>query len=424
MKKNLLILFLLLLTASAFSQNINGRFSSSLYAFERFDTVDIGNSHWRAFQLLSLNVNKDNFSLRTYFNLETDLAKDMIDDPRLRFYNLYLEARNLFDVATLKLGRQPIFHSVVGGVFDGVNLDIKYDFLRLTGYYGANVPAYQKLELIEDWNENFILGGKLSAFFNNFRLSLGYVDKNFQPASYEASRLDNDFNPINVLIRNKSNQFRLLTGEAGYNMKDLGSLDLRYDYDINFETTSRFEANAYYTQIEDFNFNLYYNYREPLIRYNSIFSVFDFGNTWEIEGGADYKITKIFSLVGRYGTVNYRDESSQRLSAGINSNYGSILYRKNFGYAGELDGVSLYTARTFLEGMLTPSVGLSFSSYRLTASDQTNTMLTLLGGVNVRPVREFSADIQAQYLNNKIYRNDLRLFLRLNYWFNTNLNIF
>ena len=30
-------------------------------------------------------------------------------------------------------------------------------------------------------------------------------------------------------------------------------------------------------------------------------------------------------------------------------------------------------------------------------------------------------DLQLQYLNNKIYNNDVRFLFKLNYWFNTNI---
>jgi len=33
-----------------------------------------------------------------------------------------------------------------------------------------------------------------------------------------------------------------------------------------------------------------------------------------------------------------------------------------------------------------------------------------------------SFDIQGQYLNNKIYKDDWRLFFKLNFWFNTIFN--
>ena len=72
MKNILLIIFLLFLTFGAAAQNINGRISSSVYSFERFETEQISNTYYRAYQMLNLNINKDRFSLRTFMNLEDD----------------------------------------------------------------------------------------------------------------------------------------------------------------------------------------------------------------------------------------------------------------------------------------------------------------------------------------------------------------
>ena len=270
--KQILILLGIVIGLSGYSsaQNINGRFSSSLYSFERFDSLDTSESHLRAYQLLSLNINQDKFSLRSYMNFETDISKQQQDDPRLRFYNLYFEARDIFNAATLKLGRQPLFNSPGGGLFDGVDLGVKYDRFKLSAYYGANVPAYQKLEISDDWANDFVAGGKFTArILSELDFGVGYINKNFKPQEYYAIRYDVDLNPINTLVQMESNQFSLAYAEASYDMKNMFETDLRYDYDLNLMETSRFEFNGAVTRVKDFRFNVYYNYREPLIRYNS-----------------------------------------------------------------------------------------------------------------------------------------------------------
>ena len=108
---------------------------------------------------------------------------------------------------------------------------------------------------------------------------------------------------------------------------------------------------------------------------------------------------------------------------GVNTNYGSISYRKTLGYAGELDAVSLYTAHSFIEGLITPSVGFSYTNYKLSEDAEKNNLLTLLAGLNVRPWVTWSFDLQGQLLNNKIYKNDLRILFKINHWFNTNLDL-
>jgi hypothetical protein len=417
--------FILIVSSSAFSQIINGRISSSIYMFERFDTVDVSNTHLRTYQMLNLNISKDNVSLRSYMNLENDLSKKLTtDDTRLRFYNLYLEVRDLFDIATVKLGRQPQFNSVVGGVFDGANLELKKGNYKLSGFYGGNVPAYQKLKLTENWEDDYVIGASFSTTaLQNFRFGASYINKNFKVQDYWASRLDEGLNPVQVLIRNNSNQYEFVSGEVSYWQKDIIYIDTRYDYDLNYETFSKIEFSGRYEEIKDLGISVYFNHREPKVRYNSIFSVFDFGNSLEIEVGGDYRFSKNFSVLGKFANVTYEDEKSQRITGGLITSWGSLTYRKNLGYAGEMDAVSAYSARSFFEGLITPSIGIAYTSYKLSKDSEKNNLMTLLAGLNIRPFKVLSFDLQGQYMDNKIYKNDYRFFFKINYWFNTNLNL-
>lgn len=420
--KKLILVFLLAINTIVFAQNINGRFSSSVYTFERYDSLNSSENYVRAFEMLNLNLNYDKFSIRSFLNFETDLTKEQISDPRLRFYNLYLEARDLLNIATVKIGRQPIINNVVGGLFDGGSIILKHTDYKLSAFYGGNVPAYQKLEITNDFKNNFILGGKFTTtVIPNSQLSIGYVNKNFKPENYFANRLDPNLNLIEVEIENKSNQYQFVTGELNYTMPEIVQTFFRYDYDINFKQTSRFEFDARTEAVKNLGLNVYYNFREPKIRYNSIFSVFDYGNTHEIEVGADYKINQMITVIGKFGNVQYKDENSQRVAIGLSTSYGSVNYRKTFGYAGELDAISLYSGYTLFDGLLTPSVGLSYTNYKLSPEAESNSVTSLLVGTNIRPFRVLSFDLQGQYMDNKIYKNDLRLFFKLNYWFNLNI---
>jgi hypothetical protein len=175
-----------------------------------------------------------------------------------------------------------------------------------------------------------------------------------------------------------------------------------------------------YEKIKNLGLTFYTNYRQPKIRYNSIFSVFDFGNTWEVEGGGDYRFENGYTLIAKVANVNYKEESSQRLTAGLSTPFGTITGRMNFGYAGEMSSVSFYGALPLFEGYVTPSIGLSYTSYKQSSDSPTNNLTSVLGGVNVRPFRMLSFDVQGQYINNQIYKDDWRMFFKLNFWFNSN----
>lgn len=419
MKKTIMIL--ICLPALIFAQNFNGRLSSSIYSFQRFEDVNTSHNYLRTFQTAQLNLNQGKFALRTRFNLEADVAQKLVQDPRLRFYNLFLEARNIWDVLTIKLGRQSNFTGPITGVYDGLNLKLKYKNFKLVTYYGGNVPSYQKLELTEDFGKDYVAGGRLDySPVANSMISLGYVRKNLIRENYYATRLDENYDPVKVLIQNKSNKFSYVYAKAHYAMADNFETHFSYQYDLNLFTTSRFEFVGRYDKIEDLGLSLYYNYRSPRVRYNSIFAVFDYANTYEIEGGVDYEINEEFAVFGKFGNVTYKDDQAQRISVGVNSNYGSLSYRKTLGYAGELDAVSAYTSKSFFDGVLTPSVGLSYTTYKLSPDAEKNNLISVLLGTNYRPWRNLSFDLQGQFFSNKIYNNDYRVFFRVNHWFNTN----
>lgn len=422
MKK--ILLFLIAFSIPLIAQNINGRISSSYYTFERIESKDVSNKFLRSYQYGQFNINKDWFSLRTTLAVEQDLIKNIKYDPRVRFFNLYIEGRDLLGLATLRIGRQPLYHSVASGLFDGINLDLKYWKLQLTGYYGANVPAYQKLSIIEDWNSNYLFGGKLQGQFGNLFVGIGYLNKNFKSEDYLTTRLDQNYNPVLVLVQPGSSQFEFFNAELGYDLKN-ASLNSRLFYDLNFNKISRFDFNGDFNILKNFSIDVYYAFREPLIRYNSYFTIFEsvVQNNQEFDLGLNYRLNSYFNFTGKFGIVKYNDDNSTKISVGMATPFGMFSYTKNFGYAGELDGISLYSNYRLLNGLLTPSLGLGYSNYKLSTSSPKNSALYILAGTNIRPWRFLSFDLQGQYLNNKIYKSDFRFFFKINYWFNTNLNV-
>jgi hypothetical protein len=357
-------------------------------------------------------------------NLESDISENLVYDPRFRMYNFYLDVRKLFEMVYLKLGRQPLYNTIGGGVFDGLTLGLNYKGFDINGYYGGNVPPYQKVDFTDNLENNYVGGANLTVHaISNTRIALRYVNKNFINIGYTTTRLDQNLNTIeNYQINNPSQQFEYVSADISYSQPKNFRIDTRYFYDINYSTTSRFEISGRYDGVENLGLTAYYNYRKPLVRYNSIFSVFDFQNSQEVEAGVEYLIENTYKLIGKFGNVSYEDESSQRLSLGLSSRFGTIIGRKTFGYAGELDAISFYTAQTVLDGLLTPSFSIAYSRYKLSTAVSTNEMLSLLLGCNYRPIRTLSFDVQGQYLNNKIYNNDFRLFVKLNFWFNHNFN--
>jgi len=419
-----ILLILALCSVSIFSQTvISGRISSSAYSFQRYDndTQKTAETYIRGYQQAQLMLGYDKFSLHTSFNFENSYKNSLDADPRLHFYNLYLEGSNLWNCADIKIGRQPIFSGLAAGVFDGIGAKVSGYSLIAEGYYGGNVPAYQELKVINNWSDNSITAARLRYLpLEGLIVSAGYVDKRFKPEDYWAQRLDENMNPILILIRNNSSEYQYLNGEVSYEQeKDRMYLRTKYEYDLNFQQTSKVELEGESGFGDKFDVVVYGLYREPKIRYNSIFSVFDYGNTKEMEAGVSYHLPYNMILSGRYGYTDYKDENASRADISLSSVYGTLNIRKTFGDAGELNSIAASTGYTFLEGLVTPSLAISYTDYKLSKDDPTDNITAVLVGVNVRPYKSFSFDLQGQYLDNKIYRNDVRFLVKLNYWFHS-----
>ena len=80
--KKIILFFCVSTTIFISAQNINGRFSSSLYTLQRFNSEISSENYLRAYEMLNLNLNYGKVSVRSYMNFETDVMTKMESDPR------------------------------------------------------------------------------------------------------------------------------------------------------------------------------------------------------------------------------------------------------------------------------------------------------------------------------------------------------
>ena len=73
----------------------------------------------------------------------------------------------------------------------------------------------------------------------------------------------------------------------------------------------------------------------------------------------------MFTVIGKFGNVQYKDENSQRIGIGLSTIYGNINYRKTFGYAGELDAVSVYSCLLYTSDAADERSSVDFGGRRI-----------------------------------------------------------
>ncbi len=419
MKRLLLCFIAILVPAVLVAQSINGRLATSVYSWQRKDSAGISYAHWRGFQGAQFDFRYSNLSLHTYFQASTDFSNRLTEDPLIRFLNLYIRWKNIAGIGEINLGRLPVFAGAGNGVIDGALAkaalwDGKF---AVTAYYGGLLPINQELKIINDFSKNRMMGGQVIVNpMPALRFGLSYMNRQTKPEIYITSRsaIQNTI-PFTVDLTTNAEQY--LSGDINYRYETLFSVYGRYDYDLNLDRNGRIEFAGRVSVTEYLGIIANFIHRVPHLAANSIFSVFNYSNSDEIEGGMVYSFTPTTQVHARFGQVSFTDAKTQRLSLGGRWSYFEGGYFKNLGYAGALDGIQLNTAIPLVESKITGSCGLEYACYKLSDESGTDRSLSALLGISFRPFPSLSFDLQGQYFNNKIYKSDGRLFFRLNYWF-------
>ncbi len=410
----------MLISSVAPGQRVNGRLITSVYAWKQYDTVGVSKKFARGFQSVLLDVTEGDFSLHGNFQGAAMLQHKLDELPDYRLYYGYAQWKNIGDVADLSFGRLPFFAGVGSGTIDGAltRFRVAENKLRVTLYGGANTPLDQTVTQWGPLRKNFTLGGQVLSSLENLHFGLSYMNRQRERPGYWTT-----LRPDTVYIDPNETKEQYASGDASYSFTD-ASFHARYDYNVDYRKTQRAQMDIRYYPTEFWAISANYIHRAPRLPFNSFFAVFNIPTSDEVEGGVDYTLESRIRLFVRGAFVQYVDDRSFRYTLGIANDYASASYRGSTGYAGELNAVSLQGAYPLCDRMLIPNVGVSYTSYKLNAADNTENTLAAVLGITARPMQLLSFDIQGQWLKNKVYKNDLRLYAGLNLWFTEQLHFF
>ena len=403
------------------AQGISGRFVTSFYGWEQRTSTssDSARTQFRGYETVQLDFGTSDLSFHTYLQGSTDLQNAMKADPQLRLFNAYLSLKNFASMMDVKLGRIPVFSGVSTGSIDGAMVRARAtDGIEIMAYGGGLPGAAQKAEFFTDIERNWQLGGQaLLYLIPDTKIGLSYMNRHRQTTAFDRRYFD-PASGVDVVTHidygSRANQYGSLN--VAYSKSDLWLFG-RYDYDFNFERTGRVELAANYQLMPTLGLSLNLAHREPMISYNSYFAFLETEANQEAVLGIDYMVHPWMTVMGRFSTVMYNDDNAFRVSLGGANKYGSIMYTKDVSYDGDLDGFDFQVSYPCMSGMLVPHIGATYSTYALAENlDRTSTWVGVIGAM-YRPWKKLSCDVQGQYMANKIYTSDMRVFLRLNYWF-------
>ena len=407
-------------------QLVKGRLITSIYSWEKFDTVGVSNTYTRGLQSILLDITQSDFSLHTHLQAAS-LLQDKIDElPDFRAYYLYAQWKNIADLADLSLGRIPFFAGVGNGTVDGARVIFRFaeNAYRVTAYGGASVPTDLALTGWKPMKRNFIGGGQiLTTALANTRVGISYIARSREQSPYWTQRTDDLSNLVTTYVMPELRKEQYASADLSYQFTG-GHAYGRYDYDLGFERTLRGQVGARFDVSDDFSLSGEFIHRAPRTPFNSFFAVFSTSSTDEVEGGVDFIATPGIRAFGRGAYVKYDGENSFRYTLGAACTYVNLSYQGNSGFAGELSNISLEGVYPLCENMITPSIGFSYSSYKLNSSASRQSAYAGALGATLRPLDWLSLDLQGQILRNEIFKSDFRFFGKLNIWFSERFSIF
>lgn len=427
MNYRVLLFSVLVVAATASAQFTSGRFTTSFYGWQGRDATLEKQDYLRGFENVQFNFVQQHFDFNTNFQLSKDFGTMIGTDPELRLSSLTVKARGIAEVADVSVGRQFVFAGVGNGLMDGavvkgMLLDKQLGFMAYGGY---NVIESRTIDLKRDFADNSLYGGQLTYEpVEHGVVGLSYMKRTRKPEPFTAVRADSLFNPYVVLIAYSPNEEEYASLDARYTFPDGVNLYGRSDYDFNFERISRAQLEARAGIMTSLTATADYLYRQPRVAYNSIFSVFNTSSTQEIEAGLEYEVMPLFRTFARFADVQYTDDNSQRLTVGGSYDIVNISYTQNFGYAGDLNGVSIQAVYPVMDRKLVPNFGFGLASYQLSDNAPKNTVVNSSIGATYRPSPVLSTDLQLQWMRNPLYSNDVRIFAKVNYWFSDRLSWF
>lgn len=408
------------------AQLINGRLTTSMYGWEQQTSAGVSTKHIRGYENIQLDIGNNNIAFHTYMQGSTDLSSPLKSDssgindldPRLRLFNAYFEWKNIGDMIDIRLGRQSVYAGANYGSFDGGLLKVRpSDGVQVLAYGGGLTPVTQKFEFFSELKNNWQAGAQaLFYLVQDTKIGLSYMNRHRESAPIETFRADAQMRlvPVTIDYGSRANQYASV--DVLYNKPDWWVFG-RYDYDFNFERTSRAEIGGRYQATEKLGVSVNFANRQSMIAYNSYFNTIESEANQEAVVGLDYEILPHFQIVARFSDVMYEDAKAWRFTIGASSRYASIMYTHDLSYDGSLDGFSMQAAYPMLKGKLSPHIGVNLSNYTLAEGVDKMSTLSTVVGATCRPWQQLSVDLQGQFMNNKIYKSDTRIFARINYWF-------
>ncbi|HDP99475.1 MAG TPA: hypothetical protein ENN22_09885 [bacterium] len=368
----------------------HGRASNSIYSYEDSE------SHTRVFQYVHFSLESPqlaNMTLNTSFRALTDLNESLDADQRFKAYQLNLAFKKLFNRIDLVLGRQFLHPGTVLGGLDGLFAKFRItNNIYLSAYGGVEAHFHRSFQIYK-FDDSFTTGGlvELNNFFNS---------------------------KVQTFYLQKADQHDIFWQLAGLNF-DSGLLPktrFRFQghYDLQNERFHRLLITARHQLTRKIALNLSFKNQYPQVYANSFYTIFEIDPYRQYRLGGSYQLTSDYFISAQYQLIQFESENANRVFLTLNSANGSIGLTYETGYAGDQLGVVFDYAYEIMPSLLA-SMNIDYTRYRTETVFEFENQLVNALRLSYRFQKNWSVDLEYQWLTNRFKDSDSRLLNHLHF---------
>jgi hypothetical protein len=264
---------------------------------------------------------------------------------------------------------------------------------------------------IGTWDEGHLFGGQALVDVATTTFGVSFARRSRAPLRYVGPGRYSG-----ITIRNPSEQLSTL----GLDIRsDLGIAELyaRTDFGTDDFDLQEFELAGHVQATDRLRLTAEFHHREPTVFLNSILSVFELSMDREVAGRVHYRVSPVMSLQGDVAYVDYDGDTAWRIGLGVMIGNGYFGYNRRLGYGGENDALTFNYLQPLNDKFSVKFDG-SLAGYRLyEQQEERDQAIATSLGLRARPKKGWSFDAEGQFLRNKYYANDFRIFARGTFWF-------
>ncbi|NMC44241.1 MAG: hypothetical protein GYA46_10020 [candidate division Zixibacteria bacterium] len=379
------------LPADAGATGLSGQISSECYIIDENDSI-----HVRPFERLRADllawkgVEKQSLTFHTYLRWTGDWSSDKLTDPQTFVYDAYIKLAGVPRGMTFRAGRQFAYNGIGSALVDGLRVQFQRNRRIQIDLFGGSTVAGDDPETIQSPGDFAVIGGRLSGQpYHRLRLGLNWFLRRadgFTAAHRAGVDAETDINRFH------------LYGRFIYNVAGLrvGGLLLRGSY----------ARPKWYLSGE-------FDWREPSVSANSIFSLIDFRRYRELRFEAQRTVWRRLAVVGQLHAGLFENDDSWRAGIGVRTDNVSVVWRHKEGYGGENDGLYGF-ANVRLARQRDCFATANAGRYHV-QEEQTDKNDAYSGSLGLlwRSGQGWSARAEGQYLRNAVMKKDLRLLIRV-----------